>query len=83
MEVEKRKSQSMTSAQQHVELDADHFQEVESRLAVEPGEGQQLMLLGGSPSHALPAPSPSLRKALQSPQKRSWKPKPTKKHLAA
>ena len=61
MEVEKHKSQSMTSAQQHVELDADHFQEVESRLAVEPGEGQQLMLLGkggGSSSHALPAPKP-------------------------
>ena len=46
MEVEKVKNQSLTKAKQSVELDADHFEEVESRLALQPGEGQ--LVLGKS-----------------------------------
>ena len=46
MEVEKVKNQPLTKAKQSVELDADHFEEVESRLALQPGEGQ--LVLGKS-----------------------------------
>ena len=46
MEVEKVKNQSLTKAKQSVELDADHFEEVESRLALQPGQGQ--LVLGKS-----------------------------------
>lgn len=43
MEVEKVKNQSLTKSKQSVELDADHFAEVESRLALQPGEGKLML----------------------------------------